>query len=118
MAGDDPAGAGRFTWILGPWMDAAHGGGKMVLAWRLQPSSFAYETMVVLLNFQGYSVTVDLELGRAGTWVKLADVENANDIPPEGTNSAQDPTALHSADGRYAGFELPPSSGFLYKWEA
>lgn len=118
MAGDDPAGAGRFTWILGPWMDAAHGGGRMVLGWRLQPSSFAYETMVVLLSFQGYSVTVDLELGRAGTWVKLADVENANDIPPEGTNSIQDPTALRTADGRFAGFELPPSSGFLYKWEA
>jgi len=50
--------------------------------------------------------------------VKLADVENANDIPPEGTNSAQDATALFSGDGRFGGFELPASSGFLYKWEA
>ncbi|CAA9425298.1 MAG: hypothetical protein AVDCRST_MAG66-2921 [uncultured Pseudonocardia sp.] len=34
-----------------------------------------------------------------------------------GTNSAADPTALHSVDGRFAGFELPGSSGFLDKWE-
>jgi hypothetical protein len=28
-----------------------------------------------------------------------------------------DPTALHSNDGRFGAFELPSSSGFLYKWE-
>ena len=52
------------------------------------------------------------------TWVKLADVDNANDIPPDGSNSRNDPTALYSADGRFSSFELPSSSGFLYKWEA
>ncbi len=118
IAGSDPAADGRFAWILGPWMDQRHGGGKLVLGWRLRPTPNAFDTMVVLLSFQGFPVTVDLELGLAGTWVKLADVETANDIPPLGTNSAADPTALHSADGRFVGFELPASSGFLYKWEA
>ena len=73
---------------------------------------------MVLLNFEGHDVVVDLELGLAGTWVKLADIDRANDVPPEGTNGAGDPTALRSADGRYAGFVLPATSGFIYKWEA
>ena len=30
----------------------------------------------------------------------------------------RDPTALHSSDGRFAGFALPSSSGFIYKWAA
>jgi glycosidase len=118
MRGSDPAADGRFTWILGPWMDERHGGGKLVLGWRLQPTPNAFDTMVVLLCFQGFPVTVDLDLGLAGTWVKLADVDTANDIPPEGTNSAGDPTALRSVDGRFGNFELPASSSFLYKWEA
>jgi hypothetical protein len=51
-------------------------------------------------------------------WVKLADIDRVNDIPPEGTNSAADATALRSDDGRFAHFVLPSSSGFVYKWEA
>lgn len=117
IAGYDPAGDGHFEWILGPWMDERHGGGKLLLGWRLRPTPNTFDTMVVVLNFQGFSVTVDLELGLAGTWVKLADTETANDIPPEGTNSAGDSTALHTTDGRFGGFELTASSGFLYKWE-
>ena len=118
LAGYDPAGDGRFTGIIGPWMSERYGGGRKVLGWRLRPNQFAYDTMVVLLNFENFPVTVDLELGLAGTWLKLADVENANDIQPDGTNSSDDPSAFRSADGRFGGFELPGSSGFLYKWEA
>jgi hypothetical protein len=47
----------------------------------------------------------------------LADIDRANDIPPGGTNSADDPTALLSHDGRYGDFALPSSSAFIYKWE-
>jgi hypothetical protein len=117
IAGYNPAADGRFTWILGPWLEDGYGRDKLVLGWRLQPNQLAQDTMVVLLNFENHSVRVDLELGLPGVWVKLADVENANDIPPEGTNSPDAPTALHSADGRFSDFELPSSSGFLYKWE-
>jgi 1,4-alpha-glucan branching enzyme len=118
IAGDDPAQDGRFTWILGPWLDQAHGGERKVLGWRLRPNGFAHETMVVLLNFEPFSVGVDLELGLAGNWVKLADLDTVDDIPPHGTNAATAPTALRSDDGRYSGFELPSCSGFLYKWES
>jgi len=118
VAGADPAGDGRLTWTLGPWMDPTHGAGRKVLGWRLRPTGFAYDTMIVLLNFEPVPVMVDLELGLAGSWVKLADLDTVDDIPPQGTNSPPDPTALHSIDGRYGGFELPSSSGFLYKWES
>ena len=118
IAGSAPADDGRFTWILGPWMDETHGRDRKVVGWRLRPNGFAHDAMVVLLNFETAPVRVDLELGLGGTWVKLADMDVANDVPPSGTNSAADPTALHSADGRFGGFELPSSSGFLYKWES
>ena len=117
MAGYDPAADGRFTWIVALWLEARHGGGRKVLGWLARPDGNAHEQMMVLLNFEGFPVTVDLELGLAGTWIKLADVENANDLPPFGTNAPGDATALVSQDGRYANFVLPSSSGFVYKWE-
>jgi len=118
LTGFDPAGDGRLAWILGPWMDERHGGGRRVAGWRARPGPDAHEAMVVLLNFEGHEVLVDLELGLPGIWVKLADMDRVDDIAPAGGNGASDPTALRSADGRFGGFALPPSSGFVYKWEA
>jgi 1,4-alpha-glucan branching enzyme len=117
LDGYNPAEDGRFAWIVAPWLDPAHGGGRRVIGWRSRPSAWAFDSIVVLLNFEGYEVTVDLELGMAGAWVKLADIDRVNDIPPDGVNSAADPTVLRSNDGRFAQFTLPASSGFLYKWE-
>lgn len=118
MAGFDPAGDGRFEWILGPWMGAAHGGGRRVIGWRARPNAERREVLVVMLNFEGFDVPVDVRLGMPGTWVKLADIDRVNDLPPMGTNSPADATALRSADGNYAGFVLPSSGGFIYKWDA
>jgi 1,4-alpha-glucan branching enzyme len=118
IAGDDPARDRRFTWILGPWMDEAHGGGRKVLGWQLRPNRFAHDTGVVLLNFEPFPVRVDVELGLAGSWVELADLDRVDDIPPVGRNSAADPTALHTTDGRCGAVDLTGSSGFLYKWQS
>jgi 1,4-alpha-glucan branching enzyme len=118
LFGYDPAATGQFDWILAPWLDGRHGGGRRVIGWRSRPNASAHEAMVVLLNFEGSDVTVDLELGLPGVWVKLADIDRVNDLPPDGTNSAADPTALRSGDGRFGGFTLPSSSGFVYKWES
>jgi hypothetical protein len=61
---------------------------------------------------------VDVDFGIPGKWVKLADIDQVNDIPPLGNNSANSPTTVDTADGHFAGFDLPSSSGFIYKWEA
>jgi hypothetical protein len=99
-------------------MDSRHGGGAPVAGWRATPSSDVRDTLVVLLNLSPYDVPVDLELGLPGRWVKLADIDAVDDIPPAGSNSPQRDTALVSRDGRYAPFVLPSSSGFVYKWES
>ncbi|MDH4064405.1 MAG: alpha-amylase family glycosyl hydrolase [Acidobacteriota bacterium] len=117
MSGFDPAGDGRFEWILGPWMDGAHGGGRRVIGWRVRPNGAAFDRLAVLMNFEGVDVPVNLRLGRPGIWLKLADLDRVNDVPPAGRNSIGDSTALHTADGNFAGFVLPSSSGFIYKWD-
>ena len=118
LRGFDPAAAGQFEWILGPWLDEPHGGGRRTVGWRAHPSDQPTDTMAVLLNFESFDVQVDLELGRPGVWVKLADIDRVDDLPPDGSNDPRDPTALHSTDGRSASFTLPGSSGFIYKWTA
>ena len=89
-----------------------------MIGWRARPSAFAHDALVVMLNFEGFDVAVDVDFGIPGVWVKLADVDRVNDIPPEGDNSRADSTALLTGDGRFSGFTLPSSSAFLYKWEA
>ena len=50
--------------------------------------------------------------------MKLADIDAVNDVAPEGSNDASNPTALRSVDGRFTGFIMPSSSGFIHKWHA
>jgi len=118
ISGYNPVEQGQFEWILGPWMDEKHGGGRRVIGWRARPNHSPSDAMVVMLNFEGGDVGVDLELGAPGVWVKLADIDKVNDIPDAGFNPGKDPTALRSNDGRFSGFILPSSSAFVYKWEA
>jgi pullulanase/glycogen debranching enzyme len=118
LRGFDPAAAGQFEWILGPWLDEPHGGGRRTVGWRAHPSDRPTDTLAVLLNFESFDVQVDLELGRPGVWVKLADIDRVDDLPPDGSNDPHDPTALHSTDGRSASVTLPGLSGFIYKWTA
>ena len=116
--GYNPAETGQFAWIVAPWLDERHGGGQRTVGWRSRVNSLAHDAMVVLLNFENRDLTVDLELGLPGVWVKLADIDAVNDVAPEGSNDASNPTALRSADGRFTGFVMPSSSGFIYKWHA
>ena len=93
LTGFDPAGDGRFAWILGPWMDGDHGGGHRVWGWRARPSHFAHDALVIMLNFEGHAIVVEVDLGIPGTWVKLADIDRehlklilvpaADDVHPE-----------------------------------
>lgn len=48
--------------------------------------------------------------------MKLADIDRVNDLPPAGDNSYRDPSAL-AVSSVVRNFQLPSSSGFIYKWE-
>jgi 1,4-alpha-glucan branching enzyme len=117
LSGSNPVESGQFRFVIAPWLDAAHGGGRKVIGWQSRPTRQAHEALVVMLNFESFDVQVDVDFGIPGVWVKLADVERVNDIAPEGTNSDADVTAVQTVDGNFGGFILPSSSGFLYKWE-
>jgi 1,4-alpha-glucan branching enzyme len=115
--GYNPAEDGKFQWILGPWMDSSHGADKTVIGWRTSTeSNGASDEFAILLNFGNEPIMVDLELGRTGRWVKLADIDTVNDLPPYGSNSPFDPSTLASNDGRFGGFTIPENSGFIFKW--
>jgi len=118
IAGSNPYETGQFQWILAPWMEGNHGGGNKVIGWRSKPNGEAYDAMVVMLNYENHDVQVDIDFGIPGKWVKLADQDDVNDIAPLGNNSEYDPTAIETRDGRFNGFNLPGSSGFIYKWQA
>lgn len=118
LRGSNPAETGQFTWIVGPWLSANRGGGRRVIGWRSRGNDQAHEALVVLLNFESYDVAVDVDFGIPGQWVKLADIDQVNDLPPAGMNSTADASCLQTQDGQFAGFVLPSSSGFIYKWES
>lgn len=118
LHGYNPAEAGQFDWIIGPWMAGNRGGGRKVIGWRARPNGFAHDTLVIMLNFENHDVQVDVDFGIPGIWLKLADINRVNDVPPMGTNSVHDPSAIRTDGGNFSAFTLPSSSGFIYKWEA
>ncbi len=118
LHGYNPIEEGEFEWIAGPWLDGAHGQGRRMVGWRSKPGGNPFDAMVVIMNFENTPVSIDLELGLPGRWVRLASIEAVNDIVPDGTNHAHDETAIATEDGRVIGFIVPDSSGFIYKWES
>ncbi len=118
LSGYNPAEDGRFTVIIAPWLAGNRGGGQRLIGWRSRPNSLATDALVVMLNFENHDISVDVDFGIPGIWLKLADIDFVNDIPPHGNNSPSDATALRTNDGNFSNFNLPSSSGFIYKWEA
>jgi 1,4-alpha-glucan branching enzyme len=118
MFGDNPALGGQFSFILGRWMGPRQGGGNQVIGWRARPNHLADDALVVLMNFQGYPVEVDLDLGIPGRWVRLAYIDEITDLPLNPGLALGRSTTLRSQDGRFNGFVLPSSSGFIYKWQS
>lgn len=115
VSGYEPEKDGNFWWILGSWMDDAHGKDHKIIGWRTAVTQ-PQEDFAIFINFDPSPITVDLDLGRAGRWIKLADIDIVNDLPPEGTNNSEDPTVLETQDGRFPGFGMAGTSGFIYKW--
>lgn len=118
LRGFDPAAAGQFEWILGPWLDEPHGGGRRTVGWRAIPATGPPTPWPSCSTSRASTYRSTWSSADREVWVKLADIDRVDDLPPDGTNDPRDPTALHSTDGRSASFTLPGSSGFIYKWTA
>ncbi len=115
ISGANLAEEGKFQFILGPWLE--QGKGRSVIGWRVKPNGDPWEQIVVLFNFEPYDVSVGIDFGSSGKWVKLADIDRVNDIPPFGANDLQEPATIETS-GYFENFTLPSSSGFVYKWES
>lgn len=116
--GYNPIEEGEFLWIAGQWMDERHGKGKRVVAWIAQPDNDPKNRILVMINFENHPVTIDVDAGLSGVWVRLASIDAVNDLPPDGTNTTDDALALRVEGTTFKDFVLPDSSGFIYKWEA
>lgn len=113
----DPIADGLFNWVIGPWMGDKRGGQKRVIGWRVNNNRQPGEQMLVMINFEGQDIPVELDFNTPGRWVKLADIENVNDLAPVGNKDPQDPDSIITNDGFMDNFVLPPYSGFIYKYE-
>lgn len=115
MAGADLTEEGKFKFIIGPWLE--QGKDRSVIGWRVNPNGVPWEQLVVLFNFEPYDISLGIDFGFPGKWVKLADIDQVNDIPPFGSNTVHEPTTIETS-GYFENFTLPSSSGFIYKWES
>ena len=115
VCGYNPIAEGKFAWVLAPWMEKDKGGGQRVIGWRSHDHGKPLgEKILVMLNFEGHAVPVDVDFFIPGRWVKLADIDQINDITPEDLENLG-PVNFITTDGMFPGFTLPPYSGFLYQ---
>jgi len=112
LSGYNPAGEDRFRWVAGPWLDPARGGGKRVVGWWAKDDRNSPEVLV-MLNFESSAVPLTVNFYTPGRWVKLADLDAVNDLPPGGDKNPADPDTI-STGGTFPNFVLPPYSGFIY----
>lgn len=113
--GYNPVEDGRFDWLLGPWLEQNRGEGKRVLGWKANNGAVPPEELLVMLNFEGHDVPLDVPFG-PGRWIKLGDIREINDLPPAGNRDPLDPdNIVAGGDGTEQHFVLPPYSGFIYK---
>lgn len=114
VPGSDLIEEGKFRFIIGPWLE--QGNGKSVIGWKTIPSNKATDQILVMFNFEPYPVTLGIDFGLSGRWIKLADIDQIRDIEPFGDNSRDNATTIIT-QGFFPDFTLPSSSGFIYKWE-
>jgi len=115
LSGYNPAAEGKFTWIVAPWMPENRGGRRRVIGWRVKDDRVPAEELLIMLNFEGHDVPVEVDFHTPGRWVKLADIDHVNDLPPTGSKNPDDPDSIITENGVMGNFVLPPYSGFIYK---
>jgi len=116
LTGYNPIEDGNFHWVIGPWMDDRKGKEKRVIGWKAYDGNGRADKMLIMLNFEDHDVHVDIDF-EPGRWVKLADMDNVNDLPPMGSKNPGDPDSIIIKNGAQQDFVLPPYSGFIYKFE-
>ncbi|MDZ4768011.1 MAG: alpha-amylase family glycosyl hydrolase [Chloroflexota bacterium] len=116
LHGYDPIADGLFKWIVGEWMDEKHGKDKRVVGWLACADKDPKNMILVLMNFENHPVTVDVDAGIPGVWVRLASIDAVNDLAPEGTNTPDHVHSLRMEGTTMHNFVIPDSSGFMYKY--
>ncbi len=116
LCGYNPIDDGLFSWVLGPWMDEKKGFEQRVIGWRAYDRGDPYQRLLVIFNFEGCEVPVDLCFNFPGRWVKIADIENINDLPPEGDKDPESPDTIITQDGFFPDYIMPPYSGVIYRY--
>jgi len=115
LCGYNPAEKGRFSWVIGPWMEENCGKNKRVIGWRTNDKGDPSERLLVLFNFEGKDVTVDIDFGFGGKWVKLADMDHVNDLSEMELEDIDDKDILVTGP-KFNDFHLPAYSGFVFKY--
>ena len=92
-----------------------------MIGWRTGDQGAPEERLLIMLNFEGFDVPVDVSFNFAGRWVKLADIESVNENWLTSRTSAAGPGgenghSILKTDGEFKQFVLPPYSGFIYKY--
>ncbi|GAB6137801.1 alpha-amylase family glycosyl hydrolase [Halanaerobaculum tunisiense] len=106
ISDSNPIESGKFSWMVGPWMPSRQGGNQKVIGWIAKEGN---QQLLVMLNFAGQEIPVDLEFPSSGSWGKLADINQVT------ANQSQEATNLQVTDKTFTNFKLPPYSGFIYK---
>ncbi len=112
--GYDPMKEGKFSWILGPWLEDNKGGHKRVIGWKAVEKGVIKEEVAVMMNFEGFDIPVKLDLDTPGRWIKLADINHVNG----NSKTLEDWDSFVTENGIFDNFILPSYSGFIYKYQS
>jgi 1,4-alpha-glucan branching enzyme len=115
LCGYNPADEGKFTWVIAPWLPEKRGGGKRVAGWIADGGRDSSGKLLVMLNFEGVDVPVEIDVRAPGRWAKLADLNSIRgDSPSEA--AAEGSEFIETSTGMVSEFLLPPYSGFIYNY--
>lgn len=116
LNGYNPVDNGEMTWIMGPWFDdEKRGANRRVVGWRARAGQDPSQELVIMLNYEGHDVPVNVDLQTPGKWIKLADIDSVKDYTSQGEEEA---FPITTEDGKISDFILPPYSGFIYRLES
>ncbi|MCK8827387.1 alpha-amylase family glycosyl hydrolase [Natroniella acetigena] len=112
VSGANPIETGEFSWVLGPWLSEEEGKNRRLIGWKTKDKDNNDE-MLILLNFEGADIKVNLGLTLEGKWGKIAALDQINDFKTKDEIEPMD--ILSVGQNKKVDFNLPAYSGFIYK---